>query len=482
MQKAESKLAGLARKAKQTAKTLQQEGKSSVAKLQNRHFCIGITGLSQSGKSTFITSLINQLLNHEKASLAGFPPVLSERLLSVRVRPLDDSRLPMFAYDANYQSMTGSNPQWPESTKTNSGCLLELRLANTGKTLNPLRAEQFSLFLEIRDYPGEWLLDLPLLNMSYQRWCQQCLALYQASPRRELLGDLFNELQLLDPFAPVDHAVLEDLNHRFTAFLHACKYQANSLSLIQPGRFLLPESNIDAQLLSFVPLLSGFELEDKTIPEGSYLDYCQKQYQAYVKQLVEPFYKGFFSRIDRQLVLVDVVNNLNAGPAYLADMQQAMTHIAESFTYGNQSRLRQLFKAKIDKVIFAATKIDQVLSEDHDAVRQLLGVVVQQAYKNAQYEGVQPVCEATAAVRASREIVHQGEAGLAGKDKSGDGIGYIHPTIPQRIPEGDEWLAFTQWQIPSLNPPAGLSFANQDVLPHIRLDTILNELIGDKCR
>jgi len=487
MRKAENKLSKLARKAKQTASALTQESKSSmatnVAKLQNRHFCIGITGLSQSGKSTFITSLINQLLNYDKASLAGFPPVLSERLLGVKLRPLDDASLPIFEYQANYQSMTGTSPQWPQSTKTNSGCLLEIRLANTGKSLNPLRAEQFSLFLEIRDYPGEWLLDLPLRNMSYQRWCQQCLALYQAQPRRELLGDLFNELQLIDPLAAVDHEVLSDLNKRYTKFLHACKYQEHSLSLIQPGRFLLPESNMAPELLSFVPLLSGFsEDHDKKIPENSYLDYCRKQYQAYVKQLVEPFYKRFFNRIDRQLVLVDVVNNLNAGPEYLADMRQAMTHIAESFTYGNQGRLRQLFKPKIDKVIFAATKIDQVLSEDHDAVRQLLGVIVQQAYKNAQYEGIQPVCEATAAVRASREVVHQGEAGIAGKNSTGEGIGYIHPTIPTRIPEGDEWLAFTQWQIPLLNPPSGLSFTNQDVLPHIRLDTILNELIGDKCR
>ena len=42
--------------------------------------------------------------------------------------------------------------------------------------------------------------------------------------------------------------------------------------------------------------------------------------------------------------------------------------------------------------------------------------------------------------------------------------------------------AFLDWKIPLLNPPKGLSAANHDVLPHIRIDTILNELIGDKCR
>ena len=200
-----------------------------------------------------------------------------------------------------------------------------------------------------------------------------------------------------------------------------------------------------------------------------------------MKQLVDPFYKHFFSRIDRQLVLVDVVNTLNAGPDYLDDMRQALTSITESFSYGSQNRFAQLFKPKIDKVVFAATKIDQVLSEDHDAVRQLLGVIVKQAYKNAQHEGVQPICEATAAVRSSKEIKHQGDRGIAGCGVNGKPIGYIHPTIPTRIPEGGQWQPFLDWQIPLLNPPQGLSFSNQDVLPHIRIDSILNELIGDKC-
>jgi len=163
-------------------------------------------------------------------------------------------------------------------------------------------------------------------------------------------------------------------------------------------------------------------------------------------------------------------------------MRQALSNITDSFAYGKQSSFFQLFSPKVDKVVFAATKIDQVLSEDHEAVRQLLGQVVRQAYMNAQHEGVVPECEATAAVRSSREVKHEGEPGISGCDSTGQAIGYIHPRIPARIPEGEEWQKFMEWKIPELNPPQGLSSKNNDPIPHIRMDTILNTLIGDKCQ
>lgn len=463
---------------------LTDNGLAGMDKLRDKRFCIGITGLSQSGKSTFITSLINQLLQHKTASLPGFSPVLTERLLNVKIHPLEDKELSPYPYEESYKGITLPEPQWPESTKNVSGCLLELRLAQNVSKLNPFGREQFSLYLEIRDYPGEWLLDLPLREMSYSRWCAQCNAQYTQQPRSELLGDLLGELQQLDPLADVDEGQLKRLNKRFIEFLNDCKYNGRSLSLIQPGRFLIPGEVDDPSILCFVPLLkcgSYTEGQLATASDSSYFKVCERRYQRYVKELVEPFYKTFFSRIDRQLVLVDVVNALNAGPEYVDDMRQALANITDSFAYGSQNRFLQLFRPKIDKVVFAATKIDQVVSEDHEAVRQLLTVLVNQAYRNAQHEGVLPSCEATAAVRSSKEIEHEGEQGITGVGTDGSPIGYTHPTIPSRLPEGSEWQPFLDWKIPSLKPPKGLSYQNADAIPHIRLDTVLNALIGDKC-
>ncbi|WP_250657842.1 YcjX family protein [Alkalimarinus coralli] len=465
-------------------KKLTDSGLVNIDKLRDRRFCIGITGLSQSGKSTFITSLINQLLQHKNAHLPGFLPVLNERLLNVKVHPLEDHTLTPFPYEDAYKKLTSPEPQWPESTKNTSGCLLELRLTRKARKLNPFRREHFSLFLEIRDYPGEWLLDLPLREMSYSRWCAQCSAQYNQRPRSELLGSLLDELKQLDPLAEVDESELERLNKRFIGFLNNCKYNGKSLSLIQPGRFLIPGDVVDPSILCFVPLLkcsSYTEGQLKAASANSYFKVSERRYKRYTKELVEPFYKTFFSRIDRQLILVDVVNALNAGPEYVDDMRQALANITDSFAYGQRNRFFQLFSSKIDKVVFAATKIDQVVSEDHEAVRKLLSLVVSQAYKNAQHEGVKPLFEATAAVRSSKEIEHQGEHGITGVEVGGAAIGYTHPSIPSRIPEGDEWQPFLDWKIPALKPPKGLSYQNADAIPHIRLDTVLNALIGDKC-
>lgn len=484
MSESESKATQFFKGAYQKITELTEDGLAGIDKLRDQRFCIGITGLSQSGKSTFITSLINQLQQHKTSSLPGFSPVLTERLLNVKIHPLEDKSLSIFPYEDAYKGITNTDPQWPESTKDISGCLLELRLAQAVNKFNPFGREQSSLYLEIRDYPGEWLLDFPLREMSYSRWCAQCNAQYTQSPRSELLGGLLADLQQLDPLAEVDQKHLKYLNQRFIKFLNDCKYKGKSLSLIQPGRFLIPGKIEDSSVLGFVPLLkcgSYTEGQLAAANSNSYFKVCERLYKRYIKELVEPFYKTFFSRIDRQLVLVDVVNALNSGPEYVDDMRQALTNITDSFAYGSQNRLFQLFSPKVDKVIFAATKIDQVVSEDHEAVRNLLAVLVNQAYKNAQHEGVQPICEATAAVRSSKEIERGGERGISGIGTDGSPIGYTHPTIPSRIPEGSEWQPFLDWKIPMLKPPKGLSYQNLDSIPHIRLDTVLNALIGDKC-
>jgi predicted YcjX-like family ATPase len=487
--KINNKLSSLVKRSYRQAANHTEDGLSEIStqfdRLRDKRFCIGITGLSQSGKSTFITSLVNQLLQHDTASLPGFSPVLSDRLLSVKMHPLEDKALLAFPYAEAYQRIANPKPQWPLPTKNMSGCLLELRLSKLGGHLNPFSRKQYSLWLEIRDYPGEWLLDLPLREMSYAQWCSQCSLQYSHSPRKEILAGLLKELQQLDPLAAVDDEVLRRLNSQFFEFLKQCKDSANSLSLIQPGRFLIPGDIPDTELLMFIPLLNidlytDAQLQDA--PNNSYFKLCETRYQRYIKELIDPFYQSFFRRIDRQVVLVDVVNALHAGPAALDDMQQALSNITDSFAYGKQSRFSQLFSPKIDKVVFAATKIDQVLSEDHESVRQLLGHVIRQAYKSAQHEGVIPECEATAAVRSSHEVKHNGEQGISGLDSSGQPVGYVHPSIPVRMPDGDEWQAFVEWQIPKLNPPKGLSAVNNDPIPHIRMDTVLNMLIGDKCQ
>jgi predicted YcjX-like family ATPase len=65
-------------------------------------------------------------------------------------------------------------PCWPDSTRR----LSELRITIEYRSTSALRrAFGISrLNLDIVDYPGEWLIDLPLLDKSYEAWSAEALA------------------------------------------------------------------------------------------------------------------------------------------------------------------------------------------------------------------------------------------------------------------------------------------------------------------
>ena len=178
-------------------------------------------------------------------------------------------------------------------------------------------------------------------------------------------------------------------------------------------------------------------------------------------------------------MLVDVLTALNSGVLYLDDMRQALSNISDSFSYGSQNRISQLFTPKIDRVVFAATKADQILTKDHLSLVKLLSSLVEQAYETAEYEGIIPEILAVAGVRSSKEVPHDGEPGLSGFDTAGNYIGYVNPSIPTFIPKNAQHQFFSGWKIPKFNPP--IPSNENEAVPHIRIDNVLKILIGDKC-
>ena len=94
-----------------------------------------------------------------------------------------------------------------------------------------------TLYLEIVDYPGEWLLDLPMLAQDYLSWSRQMTGLLQGQ-RAEWSARWRQLCAGLDPLAPADEARLADIAAAWTDYLHACKREG--LHFIQPGRFVLP--------------------------------------------------------------------------------------------------------------------------------------------------------------------------------------------------------------------------------------------------
>jgi predicted YcjX-like family ATPase len=452
----------------------------TVDRLLDRRICLGVTGFSGSGKSTFITSLVHQLRCFDQAALPGFSPALQGRILGVELHDLQ-SGINLVPYHESIEALSATPPDWPASTRNLSGAMLEIRLKPRA-SINPLKRRGYErLFVEIRDYPGEWLLDLPLLGMDYQAWCQDSLQLMQAEPRASIAGELLQKLQAIDPLADIDGEQAEQLYQEYVDYLRRCRAPGQSLCMIQPGRFLLPETEEQDY---FLPLLACARMpadELKRAGSSSWFRLQQKRYDDYVRHKVKHFYEHYFAGIDRQIVIVDVLQYLSAGEAYLDDMRLGLARVLDSFHYGNNSLLTRLFSPRIDKVLFLASKIDQALPGDHEQIRSLLSALVFDAYRRATFDQVDVQAEAAAAVRATSVTQHRGKTMLQGQTRS-KGAGLMaHPPIPGYIPGAAEWQMFANWQLPELLPPNGLQLQQGGPLPHIRMDTVIQHMLGDKC-
>ncbi|CAK8740772.1 hypothetical protein SODG_004249 [Sodalis praecaptivus] len=110
--------------------------------------------------------------------------------------------------------------------------------------------EAGTLYLEIVDYPGEWLLDLPMLEQEYLTWSRQMLGLLHGE-RATWAAPWLSRCAELDPLAPADERALAAIAQSYTDYLLQAK--AAGLHFIQPGRFVLPGDMAGAPALQFSP-------------------------------------------------------------------------------------------------------------------------------------------------------------------------------------------------------------------------------------
>lgn len=445
--------------------------------------CIGVTGLSKSGKSTFITSFINQLLQHDatNAQLGEFSPWQNSYIHSVDLLPLEDRNLPTFDYGAAINGLSGDNPQWPESTTDISGILLRINLQKN-KSKNPS-----SVYVEIRDYPGEWLVDLPMRNMDFVQWSAFILEQFSRSPRTNIEGNPLKALSTLDPLAPFDSSHLDNALEQYMRFLKTCKQHNPPLSLLQPGRFLQPGQYAGFPMMMFVPLINCAGIPSEVLKKAdkhSLFKVLEQRYEEYKQVCIEDFFKEFIAPVNRQVVLVDALTVLNGGAEYLDDMIEALDRITSSFNYGSR-----WYSSGIERVHFIASKVDHVLNEHHDSTQRLLENIIKETTKRIRkrhrdnYQ-IEAETSAVASIRSSQDepLPNSHERCVVAWGSEGKKVKYTPPAIPDHIPSTEEWKAFIGWHWPQLNPPKGTRVSQDQAIQHIRMDRVIKSLIGDLCK
>jgi uncharacterized protein len=462
---------------------------------------LGITGLSRAGKTVFITALVHGLVRNGRFPV--FEALSEGRIARARLAPQPDDAVPRFDYESHVQALVADRA-WPESTRQIS----ELRLIVEYQSRSGAMRE---LVLDMVDYPGEWLLDLPLLSKSFETWSAETLEMSRLAPRMQFAKPWLAHLAALDASSPAQESAAIDAARLFTEYLSACRNERYGMTVLPPGRFLMPGDLAGSPALTFAPVDVP---RDSTPPAGSLWAMMRRRYEAYKDVVVRPFFRDHFARLDRQIVLIDALAAFNAGPEAVSELEDALRSLLDCFEIGRRTFLSALLRPCADRILFAATKADHLHHTNHDRLEAILRRIVERAIARADVAGAAVDVIALAAVRATREaevrrsgatlpcivgVPAPGEHAGGGKGSGGkmfDGMTEV-AVFPGELPDDPETL-FAPGAAPFRGlaaasageadfrfvafrpPPLETTGDGAPALPHIRLDRALQFLIGDR--
>lgn len=451
---------------------------SSVSDIFEPTLRLGVTGLSGAGKTVFITALTANLLQRGrmpqlKAEAAGL-------IEAVVLQPQPDMTLPRFAYEDHMTALLGDSPRWPESTRSVSELRLSFRLKNTGLLAG--FSGPSTLHLDIIDYPGEWLLDLSLLDKDYARWSEETLTRIGKRPEAQTFMAM---ARAEDGALPLDEARAKRMADIYTAFLHDTR--KNGWSDLTPGRFLLPGELEGSPVLTFAPL----PLPASTA-RGSLWAEMERRYEGYKAKVVKPFFRNHFARIDRQVVLMDVLGAIHSGPQAVEDLRRTMADILTAFRPGANSWLTSLLGGKkVEKILFAATKADHLHQSQHPALTAITEALLADAKRRADFSGAKTMALSLASLRTTVEdsLERDGQmldlvrGKLMATGKQAAMFAGELPSDPSRIlapaRAGAEGWLDADFALMNF-APARMVLKPGEGPPHIRLDRAAQFLIGDR--
>ncbi len=439
---------------------------------------LGVTGLSRAGKTVFITGLVANLL--DRGRMPQLSAQASGRIDSVWLQPQPDVTLPRFDFEGHLAALTGDPPRWPESTRAVSELRLSFRVRPDG-WLSGLTGPRV-VHLDIVDYPGEWLMDLGLLDKSYADWSEEVLSRLSKRPEA---AEFLATARADDGSLKHDEPRAQALAALFTAYLSGAR--TAGWADCTPGRFLLPGDLAGSPVLTFAPLP-----RPASTPRGSMWQEMERRFEGYKAKVVRPFFRDHFARVDRQIVLADVLGAIHQGPQALEDLRRVMADVLASFRPGRNSWLTALLGGKrVERILFAATKADHLHHSQHPALTAIIQAMLREARDRAEFAGALTGAMSLAGFRATVEetVTRDGTPLDCVRGRLPDGR--VVALYPGRLPDdparllsparqgADRWLD-AEFGLMSFDPPRNMTLKPGDGPPHIRLDRAMEFLIGDR--
>ena len=435
---------------------------------------LGVTGLARSGKTVFITSLIANLLSGAK--LPRFAASAQDHIELAYLNPQPNDTIARFDYETHLAQLSAHPPTWPENTKGISTLRLTLKLRPTG-LLSGLRGT-VEQHIDIVDYPGEWLLDLGLMDKTYEEWSTDVLHRMASRP---FGADYVNALTDLDTSDPFTDAAAKSIAASFTDYLENARVAG--YSDLSPGRFLLPGDMAGSPALTFAPVPKPTGGIRKT-----FWAEMKRRYDAYKTHVVRPFFRDHFSKIDRQIVLADLLSALDNGPDAMSDLQRTMRDVVCAFRPGQNSFLTRLLSGqRVDKILFSATKADHLHHTQHGNYTNIMRAVMDDALRHAKFRGAQTAALSLASVRSTTEAIHEDHPCVRGtllsnRKNTLSYAGSLTEDAQQLLRDFTDgrssWLG-TEFTSTPFAPPVD-AFHPDRGIAHIRLDHSLEFLLGDR--
>ena len=419
---------------------------------------IAITGLSRSGKTVFITSLIDQLLYQNRLlSVTSAHPTFKMQIKP----PMHNAR--RFDYYTFIEKLKHEQ-EWPSGTDAISHTLLEFE---SKSRFSFVGNKHFTI--ELIDYPGEWLLDLTLLDLDFRSWSQQSL---------EWLQEI-DEPQATKYLESVQSITSKSHGREFEEQLHreyrelVVQLKIDHYSQITPGRFIMPSNLANDPMLVFAPI-SDVSEELAAVFE--------KRYERYVEEVVKGIHLEHFKGFERQVVLIDVIESLQNGYKCHKDMKSGMKSMLGLYDHNNKNFLAQWFSPSIKKVLFVATKADQVAASQHANFKELLEDMVEELRREMDISHIETSTQIISSLKSTVTIEKKYEGrqlsfvrGLLEED------GELHDLYPGEMPSSfpskENWQS-ENYAYKSFLPPKH-SYAEGEALEHINMDKVVEKLLGD---
>ena len=156
------------------------------------------------------------------------------RIRRACLEPQPDDAVPRFAYEEHMAALTGPDRAWPHRPGASPSC------ASRSNYERPpgWRSGPATLALDIVDYPGEWLLDLALIERAIATWSRDAVAAsrprarphraaWRASSRTLEPGAAADEEQARGEPARLFTGYLAALPRRARRAVHRCRPAAS---------------------------------------------------------------------------------------------------------------------------------------------------------------------------------------------------------------------------------------------------------------